>query len=118
METSVQTNLKRKRSSEKHANPLRSSSLVHQPCSFFMPGKRTSQNPTLKDFVKNCDIKKTTRPLAGKENVGQTKSNRQPKHNIQEVREYMYHKDIERRKKGLQMRKEAEREDERYKEYA
>lgn len=102
-------------SSEKYANPLRAQAqvlcinsaasscpvkafpLAHRNHYYF----RASQNPTSKVFVKNCDITKTTSPLvAGKENEGQTKSNWELGA-------------IERRKNGLQMRKEAEQEDER-----
>lgn len=102
-------------SSEKHANPLRAQAqvlcinsaasscpvkaflLAHRNHYYF----RASQNPTSKVFVKNCDITKTTSPLvACKENEGQTKSNWELGA-------------TERRKNGLQMRKEAEQENER-----
>lgn len=103
-------------SSEKYANPLRAQAqvlcinsaassckavkafpLTHRNHYYF----RASQNPTSKVFVKNCEVTKTISPLvAGKENEGQTKSNWELGA-------------IERRKNGLQMRKESEQEDER-----
>ncbi|XP_026107906.1 uncharacterized protein LOC113079887 [Carassius auratus] len=73
-----------------------------------------SQNSISKVFAKNYDITKKTKPLvAGEENEGQTKSNRQPRNNIQEVREYLHHQAVERRRKVLQMRKEVQQEDQR-----
>ncbi len=112
-------------SSKKHPSPLRSQAqILYSPASgktfishaasSYLVKAVPSQNSTSEVFAKNCDITKTTKPLvAGKENEGQMKSNRQPRHNIQELREYMHHQAVERRRKVLQMRKEAQREDER-----
>ncbi|XP_058630614.1 centrosome-associated protein 350 isoform X4 [Onychostoma macrolepis] len=119
-------------SSKKHPSPLRSQAQVlyspasgktfisHAASSYPVKAvplanrNHCSQNSTSEVFAKNCDIAKTTEPLvAGKENESQMKSNRQPRHNIQELREYMHHQAVERRRKVLQMRKEAQREDER-----
>ncbi len=85
-------------SSKKHPSPLRSQAqILYSPASgktfishaaSSYPVKAVpSQNSTSEVFAKNCDITKTTKPLvAGKENEGQMKSNRQPRHNIQELR--------------------------------
>ncbi|XP_042613341.1 uncharacterized protein LOC122145176 [Cyprinus carpio] len=122
---------KNENSSKEHPSPLRSQAQVlYSPASGKTSLSRAassypvkavplphrnhySQNSTCKVFAKSYDITKTTKPLvAGEENEGQTKSNRQPRNN-QDVREYMHHQAVERRRKVLQMRKEAQREDER-----
>ncbi|XP_050966661.1 uncharacterized protein LOC127165798 isoform X2 [Labeo rohita] len=126
----ISSNQKDENSSKKHPSSLRSQAQVlYSPA----PGKTFisravssypvkavllahrnlhPQNSTSEVFAKNYDITKTTK-VAGKENESQTKSNSKPRHNIQEVCEYMHHQAIERRRKVLQMRKEAQREDKR-----
>lgn len=103
--------------SKKPPSPLRSQAqILYSPASgktfishaaSSYPAKAVpSQNSTSDVFAKNCDITKATKPLvAGKENEGKMKSNRQPRYNIHELREYMHHQAVERRRKVLQMKK-------------
>lgn len=131
METSVQTNFKRKRSSEKHANPLRAQVLCISraasscPVKAFLLAHRNHHYsighhkiPPQKSLLKTGALNRQQDHWQVKKM--KVKRNQTGNQDIisKKCMNICITRPIEKRKNGLQMRKEAEREDERYKEYA